>query len=70
MEYNRPSMRIVDDEQDFPAAKLKGFVRYHVGRGTDYATAFAKACGPYYDLRSLEKRFDYEWDKETKRTRK
>lgn len=64
MNYNRPSVRVADDEQDYPAATLKDFVRYHITRGTDYATAYAKACDPYFDLDHLDDRFDREWKRQ------
>jgi len=36
---------------------------WHVTRGNDYATTFAKACNPYGNVPAFEKTFDKYWDK-------
>lgn len=65
--YNRASATQVTrtgSSQDFPAATLKDFIRWHIEKGFDYATTFAKACNPYIDLPNMETIFDQEWDKQ------
>lgn len=57
------SIHTTSDSQDFPAASLQDFVRYHAGKGTDYATAFARACEPHGDEPSFEAKFDKYWDR-------
>jgi len=54
-------------DQDFPADSLQDFVRFHVENGTDYATAFAKACGPHGDEPHFEKMFDKYWARQGER---
>ena len=49
--------------QDFPAASLQDFVRYQVDKGTDYATAFARACKPHGDEPHFERLFDKYWER-------
>jgi hypothetical protein len=46
----------------FPVDTLRDFIVWHVTRGTDYATAFAKACGPFGDVDNFEESFDKYWD--------
>lgn len=52
------------DSQDFPAATLKDFVRFHINKGSDYATTYARACSPYGEIAQFDALFDQEWDKQ------
>lgn len=61
-DYER-TIHNTSDSQDFPAASLQDFVRYQVEKGTDYATAFAKACAPHGDESHFEKMFDLFWNR-------
>jgi hypothetical protein len=60
--YNRPSIRVANEaEQAVPTGKLRDFVGYMIEHNVDYATAFARACDPFFDLPHLETLFDQEW---------
>ena len=47
---------------------LRAFVRTQQAEEQDYATAFALACGLFYEMDKLEERFDYYWDRYEVRT--
>lgn len=42
---------------------LRIFVRTKKIEKVDYATAFALACDPFFDMENLEERFDFYWDR-------
>ena len=48
--------------------QLRVFVQNMINMKVDYATAFARACGPFFSLENLEEQFDAAWDRYEVRT--
>jgi hypothetical protein len=41
---------------------LRTFIMWQIKLGTDYATAFARACAPFGEVEDFEEKFDAIWD--------